>query len=315
MIKCLYCYQPLLQADPTDYHSKCIKTFYGAKDAPALPYKLSEMEVLAKTAVSLAISVPGVQPKLSLGWLKTKIENGHNGRLTIMDALDGLYILKPQNKLYAQMPENEHLSMKLAELFKINTVPSNMIRLASGELCYITKRIDRNTDGKKIHMIDFLQILELEDKYMGIMENLGKHIAQLSNNTLLDKIRFFELAVFNFVIGNNDMHLKNFSMYLSQNGWVLAPAYDLINVKIIIPKDKDEIALMLGGKKKKLNKKYFDAFGENLKLNNKQINTVYLQLHKWLPKANKLIEASFLNKENKDEYKKIIMEKINLFEP
>ncbi len=110
------------------------------------------------------------------------------------------------------MPENEHLSMKLAELFRINVVPSNMIRLASGELCYITKRIDRKKDHAKIHMIDFMQILELEDKYLGTMENLGKTIGELSVNTLMDKLRFFELALFNFIIGNNDMHLKNFSM-------------------------------------------------------------------------------------------------------
>src|SRR5690606_20444518 len=111
--------------------------------------RLDEMEKLAKEAVQLSVTVPGVQPKLSLGWIKTVLEDGHNGRLTIMDALEGMYILKPQNSKYEQMPENEHLSMKLAERFKINTVPSNMIRLASGELCYITKRIDRKPGDEK----------------------------------------------------------------------------------------------------------------------------------------------------------------------
>jgi serine/threonine-protein kinase HipA len=193
-----------------DYHPKCVKAFYGTEHAPILPYQLSEMEKLAKEAAELSITVPGVQPKLSLGWIKKELENGHEGRLTIVDALEGNYILKPQNALYPQMPENEHLSMKLAALFKIDIVPVNMIRLASGELCYITRRIDRNPDGSKNHMIDFLQILELEDKYKGTMETLGKTIGELSANTLLDKLRFFELTVFNYIIGNNDMHLKNF---------------------------------------------------------------------------------------------------------
>ncbi|MEZ4981539.1 MAG: HipA domain-containing protein [Saprospiraceae bacterium] len=134
--------------------------------------------------------VPGVQPKLSLGWIKTTLEDGHQGRLTIMDALEGNYILKPQNPDYPQMPENEHLTMKLAELFKIQIVPVNMIRLESGELRHITKRIDRNPDGTKNHIIDFLQILGLADKYMGTMEQLGKSIGELSVNTLLDKFRF-----------------------------------------------------------------------------------------------------------------------------
>ena len=313
MTKCLYCYKELDANDTGDYHTKCIKAFYGTNSAPALPYRLDEMEKLAKKAVELSVTVPGVQPKLSLGWIKNTLEEGHYGRLTIMDTLEGLYILKPQNIHYEQMPENEHLSMKLAALFKIEVVPSNMIRLASGELCYITKRIDRKKDNAKIHMIDFLQILELEDKYLGTMENLGKTIGELSVNTLMDKLRFFELALFNFIIGKNDMHLKNFSMWLSEMGWVLSPAYDLLNVKIILPSDKDDTALLLGGKKKNFNKGYFDRFGELLELNNKQINSTYKMLDAWLPKAIQLIEESFLNELNKLHYKELITQRANLF--
>ena len=313
MSKCLYCYKELGANDTGDYHKKCIKAFYGTKSAPALPYRLDEMEKLAKEAVELSVTVPGVQPKLSLGWIKSTLEDGHNGRLTIMDALEGLYILKPQNTQYEQMPENEHLSMKLAELFKIEVVPSNMIRLASGELCYITKRIDRKKDNSKIHMIDFLQILELEDKYLGTMENLGKTVGEISVNTLMDKLRFFELTLFNFIIGNNDMHLKNFSMWLSDIGWVLSPAYDLLNVKIILPKDMDETALLFGGKKKNFNKGYFNRVGEDLQLNEKQINAVYKRLFKWLPEAIQLIDISFLSEENRTSYKELITQRTMQF--
>ena len=313
MSKCLYCYKELGANDTGDYHKKCIKAFYGTKSAPALPYRLDEMEKLAKEAVELSVTVPGVQPKLSLGWIKSTLEDGHNGRLTIMDALEGLYILKPQNTQYEQMPENEHLSMKLAELFKIEVVPSNMIRLASGELCYITKRIDRKKDNSKIHMIDFLQILELEDKYLGTMENLGKTVGEISVNTLMDKLRFFELTLFNFIIGNNDMHLKNFSLWLTDIGWVLSPAYDLLNVKIILPKDMDETALLFGGKKKNFNKGYFNRFGEDLQLNEKQINAVYKRLFKWLPEAIQLIDISFLSEENRTSYKELITQRTMQF--
>jgi serine/threonine-protein kinase HipA len=312
MAKCLYCYKDI--EGNGDYHPTCIKSFFGTKLAPTLPYRLKDMAKLAKQAVELSITVPGVQPKLSLGWNKNNLNDGQDGRLTIMDALEGLYILKPQNAQYEQMPENEHLSMKLAELFKINVVPNNMIRLASGELCYITSRIDRKKNKSKIHMIDFLQILELEDKYLGTMEHLGKTIGELSINTLMDKLRFFELALFNFIIGNNDMHLKNFSMILSDIGWTLSPAYDLINVNIILPKDKDETALLLGGKKKNLNKNYFDRFGVVLKLNDKQIHSVYAKLKTWSPKALSLIDASFLNKKNKLQYKEIIIQRVSLFQ-
>ncbi|MFN4811927.1 MAG: HipA domain-containing protein [Bacteroidota bacterium] len=309
MSKCLYCYKELGANDTGDYHAKCIKAFYGTNSAPALPYQLEEMEKLAKEAVELSITVPGVQPKISLGWIKSTLEDGHNGRLTIMDALEGLYILKPQNTQYEQMPENEHISMKLAELFKIEVAPSNMIRLASGELCYITKRIDRKKDNSKIHMIDFLQILELEDKYLGTMENLGKTVGEISVNTLMDKLRFFELTLFNFIIGNNDMHLKNFSMWLSDIGWVLSPAYDLLNVKIILPEDMDETALLFGGKKKNFNKGHFNRLGEVLQLNEKQINAVYKRLFKWLPEAIQLIDISFLSEENRTSYKELITQR------
>lgn len=312
MSKCLYCYADL-DENEVDYHAKCIKAFFGTKHAPNLPYHLSEMETLAKHAAELSITVPGVQPKLSLGWIKTALENGHQGRLTIMDALEGNYILKPQNAEYPEMPENEHLSMKLAELFKISIVPVNMIRLQSGELCFITKRIDRNLDGSKNHMIDFLQILELADKYKGTMETLGKTIGELSANTLLDKLRFFESAVFNYVIGNNDMHLKNYSMYLSETGWVLSSFYDLLNVKLILPKDKEDFALMLGGKKENFDKGYFDRLGVVLKLNEKQISVVYKKLAKWLPQANQLIESSFLELDRKKGYKALISERVKQF--
>lgn len=313
MNKCLQCYQNLEIGNTSEYHNKCSKAFYGTDIAPILPYRFDEIAKLAKDAVELSISVPGVQAKLSLGWISSMLENGQSGRLTIMDALDGNYILKPQNLENEQMPENEHLSMKLASLFKINVVPSNMIRLASGELCYITKRIERTVQNAKIHMVDFHQILELEDKYKGTMELVGKTVGELSANTLLDKLRFFELAVFNYIIGNNDMHLKNFSMYLSKDGWVLSPAYDLLNVKIILPKDIEDTALFLGGKKMNFTKIYFDRFADLLDLNIKQANYVYKKLEKWLPKAEQLIEISFLDKIKKANYKNLINERTAIF--
>lgn len=311
MNKCLYCYQPLQANTAQEYHEKCAQKFFGSKVAHVLPYKMSDMAVLAKEVVERSITVPGVQPKLSMGVINDALQDGTSGRMTILDALEGLYILKPQNDQFDQMPENEHLSMRLAELFKISVVPSSLIRLASGELCYLTKRIDRTTSNEKIHMIDFLQILELEGKYLGTMEQLGKAIGELSSHTLLDKFRFFELAVFNFIIGNNDMHLKNFSMIHSDSEWVLAPAYDLLNVKIILPKNDEEIALLLGGKKKSHNRKYFERFASALQLNEKQMNSVFNRISEWIPKAEKLIQESFLTKELQADYIKSINRQLN----
>lgn len=313
MRRCLSCYLPIGDQH-IDYHPKCALAFFGSQHAPALPYRLSDLEELAKKAAELSIAIPGVQPKLSLSEVRSSLENSHESRLTIIDALDGHYILKPQNSRYSQMPENEHLSMRLASLFRMNTVPVNMIRLASGELCFITKRIDRNADGSKNHMIDFLQILELSDKYKGTMETLGKTIGELSVNTLLDKLLFFESTVFNYVIGNNDMHLKNYSMLRTNMGWVLAPFYDLLNVKMILPQDKDDMALLLGGKKRNYHKGYFERFGAVLNLNEKQISTIFSKLEKWLPTAIKLIDQSFLDQEYKEAYKAVVIERVKILD-
>jgi serine/threonine-protein kinase HipA len=142
------------------------------------------------------------------------------------------------------------------------------------------------------------------------MERLGKTIGDLSVNTLLDKLRFFESTVFNYVIGNSDMHLKNYSMFLSDTGWVLSPFYDLLNVKMVLPKDKEDMALLLGGKKENFNKGYFDQFGAVLKLNTKQINAVYKRLQKWLPEAVLLIDRSFLDSDRQKAYKELIVERV-----
>jgi len=312
MNKCLYCYKELDAAE--DYHTHCAKAFFGTATAPILPYQMEDIVELARDSVTRSITLPGVQPKLSLDFIKERLKDPNSGRLTILDALDGHFILKPQNEAYAQMPEIEHLSMRLAELFKIHVVPSSLIRLASGELCYITKRVDRTADGSKRHMIDFLQILELQDKYLGTMEMLGKEIGKLSSNTLLDKLRFFELTLFNYIIGNNDMHLKNYSMILSDDGWVLSPAYDLINLKLILPNDQEDTALMLGGKKQNFSKFYFDRFADNLNLNEKQKNSIYKRLQKWLPTAIDLIKTSFINEDFKSKYIQLIMQRSQLFQ-
>lgn len=304
MYKCLYCYKEIEEGK--DFHPKCARSFFGQKEVPSLPYSFQDIERLAKEAVERSVTVPGVQPKLSLGYIQEEFKDKQSGRLTILDALDGAYILKPQNEGYLEMPENEALTMRLAALFKLSVVPSTLIRLQSGELCYLTKRIDRTSSGEKLHMIDFLQILELEGKYLGTMERLGKEIKKLSDLPGLDVVRFFELAVFNFVVGNNDMHLKNFSLIKTDAGWHLAPAYDLLNVKLILPKDKEDTALLLGGKKEKLNAGYFTRFGETLGLNHKQIKAVYKRLDKWLPQALEMIKQSFLSEGAKTNYQQYI---------
>lgn len=301
--KCLYCYQDLTVE--TDFHEKCSLIFFGTKQAPKLEYTLDQMADLAKNVVERSVSVPGVQPKLSMSFNEGKRDQ----RLTVVGALGGNYIFKPPSLEYPEMPENEHLTMRLAALLKIKTVPSSLIRLKSGELSYITKRIDRTDDGKKIHMLDMFQITEAFDKYKSSMEKIGNALDKFSSNTQLDKLFFFELTLFSFLTGNNDMHLKNFSMIETASGWVLSPAYDLLNVAIANPEDKEELALTLGGKKNKLRKEHFVKLALDLGLNTKQIDGVFKRFYEKKEVMIKMIQNSFLSEIMKVKYLEIFQKR------
>jgi serine/threonine-protein kinase HipA len=301
--KCLYCYQPL--EGEADFHEKCCVEFFGSSHPPKITYTIDQMTELAKHVVEHSISVPGVQPKLSMSVVKEARENTGT-RLTVVGALGGQYIFKPPSDQFPEMPENEHVTMRMAETFGIGVVPSSLIRLASGELSYITKRVDRTEKSEKIHMLDMFQITEAFDKYKSSMEKVGKALHNYSDNTLLDKIFYFELSVFSFLTGNNDMHLKNFSMIESPSGWILAPAYDLLNVAIVFPEDKEELALTLEGKKKKLKREHFERLGEGLELTNKQIKAVFKRMIKNKPKAIEWIDKSFLSNNMKEAYKNVL---------
>ena len=261
------------------------------------------MVELAKNVVERSVAVPGVQPKLSLSIVNDALQDGNRGRLTVVGALGGNYIFKPPSEQFPEMPENEHLTMRIAEAFGINTVKSSLIRLQSGELSYITKRIDRTETGEKIHMLDMFQITEAFDKYKSSMEKVGKAINEYSDNTLLDKLYFLELGIFSFLTGNNDMHLKNFSMINSGATWTLAPAYDLLNVAIVNPDDTEELALTIEGKKKKLKWENFERLSINLGLNEKQIKGIAKRFQKNKTVAIQWINNSFLSEEYKEKYK------------
>jgi serine/threonine-protein kinase HipA len=312
--KCLYCYQPLELKDISDFHERCSLKFFGSRTPPLFNYSLNQMTELAKHVVERSVAVPGVQPKLSLTIVREALDNDASGRLTVVGALGGNYILKPPSPDYPEMPQNEHITMRIAEnAFSIRTVPSSLMRLASGELAYITKRIDRTDSGEKIHMLDMFQILEAFDKYKSSMERVGKALGAYSTNTLLDQSYYFQLVVFSYLTGNNDMHLKNFSMTNSKGSWTLAPAYDLLNVAIVNPADDEELALTLDGKRKKLKIEHFIKLAEGLGLNPMQIRNIFDRFIKNRNKAYVWLERSFLSDEYKTAYKALMDKRYAIF--
>ena len=299
MSKCLGCYQDI--AEGKHYHPECSLRVFGTREPPELNYTLADMKELARKIVRSQGIMTGVQPKISLGLEKTEKDRR---RLTLMM---GEFILKPPSQHYPQMPETEDLTMHLAMRCSIATVAHALIPLGSGELAYITRRIDR-AGRRKVHMEDFCQLSELltEDKYKSSMERVGKLTSQFSSSPGLDLFNLFELTLFNFITGNNDMHLKNFSLIDSDNGWTLSPAYDLLNVNLVNKKDQEESALTIAGKKRRLNKNDFLQLGRSYSLNDAQVRNAFRNV---LERENDLLDfigRSFLSEDFRMKYRDIL---------
>ena len=307
MCKCLYCYKPLKDGEQ-DMHAACARKFFGTTKVPVLDYTTAQLDELAAQVIQDQTSLTGVQPKLSLHL------GDHEGTkwLTIV-GLWGAYICKPQTSQYEQMPEVEDLTMHLAEAARIEVVPHTLMRMADGTLCYLTRRIDRTEDGNKLPMEDMCQLTErlTEHKYKSSYERIGKAILQYSSMPKMDAINFFEVVLFSWLTGNNDMHLKNFSLYQPNDGVVrLSQAYDLLSAAIINPADDEELALTLNGRKKKITLADFQKAAETMGIEQVIVNRLVAKYVKLLPKFKDCIDNSFLNEELKQKYKVLLDERL-----
>ncbi len=311
MKRCLYCYQPLSD-DEIDFHPTCSKELFGKPQPPVIDFNESQMEEMASKIIRSHSAVTGVQAKLSLTIAKGETNNDPE-RFTIVGLLGG-YILKPPSTQYEQLPEVEDLTMHLADIAGIKTVPHSLIRLSSGNLAYITKRIDR-TKKQKIHMEDMCQITErqTEDKYHGSHEQIAKSILKYSANPGLDVVNFYEQVMFSYLTGNADMHLKNFSLINTPGiGYTLSPAYDMVATALVNPADNEELALTLNGKKRKITRSDFVAAFTAAKIDVKAKENIFKKFEKSISKWMEFIDTSFLNKKMKDQFKELIGQKIEL---
>lgn len=308
MSKCLYCYKELGPGE-VDFHKSCCKKFFGTLTAPSLNYTRAQMDELAAQVIKSQTTLTGVQPKLSLNLDKHK----DSQKLTIV-GLWGDYIFKPQTEHFAMLPENEDLTMHLAQIARLKVVPHTLIRMKDGSIGYLTKRIDRKADGEKIAMEDMCQLTErqTEHKYRSSYEQIGKAIRRFSANAQLDMVDFLELVYFSWLTGNNDMHLKNFSLYSPADAPVLTPAYDLLNSAISNPSDDEELALNLNGKKKRIKDEDFMAAYRTcgvLEIVFDRVKKKYVGI---LPKFEEEIQCSFLSDELKASYIELLHKRLQV---
>jgi serine/threonine-protein kinase HipA len=258
----------------------CGETKYSDKGLKLLSNRMKELkdipltqeEQIKEAALrAVKMSIQGVQPKLSARL------NIKDSIFVIMDT-DGRFILKPQSTVYPQLPENEDLTMRLAKMVGLHVPFHGMVYSIDGKLTYFIKRFDRYGINKKYSLEDFAQLSgnSRETKYDYSMEKLTLIIDSYCSFPIIEKIKLFRLTLFNFLIGNEDQHLKNFSLITYENKVELSPVYDLVNTTIAISKPAEEIALPLRGKKKNLNRNILVNYWgkERLKINEKVLKQI-----------------------------------------
>ena len=270
----------------------------GLKTLKDLEYTAEEQRKEAYNRAS-KMSIQGVQPKLSA------ILSIKDGKFILVDK-GGKYILKPQHDLYSQMPENEDLTMRLADEIGLEIPLHGLLWSKDNTLTYFIKRFDRKGQNDKVPVEDFAQLagLNRDTKYDYSMERIVKLIDAYCTFPAIEKIKLFKLVILNYLIGNEDSHLKNFSIITYDNLVRLSPGYDLVNSTIELKQQDEEIALPLEGKKKRLTRNILvDYFGmERCELTSKSVEKVLETISLTIPKWKTLIDISFLSKEMKGKY-------------
>jgi serine/threonine-protein kinase HipA len=274
-----------------------------------LPYTAAELRQEAANRAK-KLSIQGVQPKLSATISVVEQE------FKIVDQF-GTYIIKPQNDLFPELPQNEDVTMRMAKVFGLDVPFHGMLYAKDGSLSYFIKRFDRYGKGKKLATEDFAQLTgnTRDTKYRFTMEKLVPVIDEFCSFPAIEKADFFKRILFCFVTGNEDMHLKNFSLITKNGKTTLTPIYDFLNSSIAIKNPEEEIALTLKGKKSNLKATDFvDYYAkERLQLNEKTITTILEQMHNRIPKWKELLEISFLSDEMKEKYLELLKYKLSLF--
>jgi len=280
------------------YHRKCLRTLFGKAALPEIKLSLPDVPLEAQKMAG-KMSISGVQPKLIMSLEK--------GRLVPVSS-GGLYILKPQTEAFRSLPENENVCMNITQGLQISVPPHGLFELADGTMAYIVKRFDRITPKDRKRCEDFSQILGL-DKYTGSVEQIGRRLMEVSEFPGIDAQLLFERILLNFLLGNGDAHLKNYSILEDDNGTLrLSPAYDIVCSKLVIP-DEEDSALAINGKNNKLTKADFKKLSEYFQIPNKPAADIFKRMSKIRDIAEVEIGCSLLKDGDKETVSDIIEER------
>jgi len=267
-----------------------------------LPYSAEEQRQEAARRAG-RMSIQGVQPKLSARL------NVAKGMFEVV-AIGGVYILKPQSNLYPELPENEDLTMRMAAIAGLEVPLHGMVYAKDGSFTYFIKRFDRAGRKGKLATEDFAQLQRKsrDTKYDSSMEQVARTLEEFCTFPVMEKAKLFRLTVFNFVTGNEDMHLKNFSLIRREEKVELSPAYDLLNTSIALGDAPEELALPLRGKKRRITADDLIPYYGKLRLGltEKVINQLLQDFVRAKEPWQQLIEISFLSEKMKAAYGALI---------
>jgi len=276
------------------------------------PYDAEEQrrEAVVRAA---KMSIQGIQPKLSVRL------NAKAGIFEIVDR-GGRYVIKPQHGIYPHLPENEGLTMQLAGLCGIEVPLTGLVRCSDGTWSYFIRRFDRTGHRGKVSVEDFAQLggFSRETKYRASMEQIVKTVDEFCTFPAVEKVKLFRRSIFNFLVGNEDMHLKNFSLITRDNKIELAPAYDFLSTTVAFMalgkrlEAIEEVALPLNGKKRKLTREIWVAyFGrDRLSLPEKVVDNVLNDIRAAVDTWRTRIEESFLPDEHKELYNDLLTHRL-----
>lgn len=278
------------------------------KDLALLDYTAKELRIEAMVRAS-KMSIQGVQPKLSA------VLNIKNGSFDVVDK-NGRYILKPQHHIFPDLPQNEDLTMHLASTIGIEVPLHGMVYAKDRSLTYFIRRFDRKGQKDKVPIEDFAQLagMSRDTKYNYSMEKLVRLIDDFCTFPAVEKARLFKRVIFNYLIGNEDMHLKNYSVIVQAKKVEISPAYDLLNSTIVLKGDIEEIALPVNGIRRNLNKDILiNYFGkERCALTEKVIEKNLEEIKSKLPQWFFLIDNSFLSSEAKEKYRLLLQKRLKV---
>lgn len=263
-------------------------------------------------------ALAGVQRKISLGLADDEDRDGR-GRLTIVGAGGGLFILKPPTEDFPEMPEAEHTTMRLASDLGLPVASCALMPMADGSIAYVTRRFDRvvSKNGRgtvKLHMEDMGQILARTreaDKYAAELAAVGREIQSRSWKPGADAFLFLRMVLASFVLGNSDMHLRNIALLGKDAGRLsLSPVYDFLSVALVFPDDKEQSALAVCGKRVELWGQDFVMLTEGLGFPQSTFYKVKRDMQKRLPVMTKTIQNSLLSKPSQAKLIRLIEDRL-----